>query len=131
MRPHPPGLGAPHTAIAVFLGGSAGALTRYGLEVWIVPFGQIPVATVVANLVGSALLGTLAGLSERRAGRGVAWALLGVGFSGALTTFSTFALEALDLLGGQGPLAAALYAAASVLAGLLVATVARQRALAW
>lgn len=120
-----------HTAAAVFLGGSAGALARYGLGVWIVPVGEIPVATLVANLVGSALLGVLAGVVERRARRGLAWAMLGVGFSGALTTFSTFALEALHLLEGSGAPAAALYAGASILAGLLIAASARRVSLAW
>lgn len=108
-----------------------GAVARYGVGIWLTPAGQIPVATVVANLVGSAILGALAGLAEKRATRGVTWAILGVGFAGALTTFSTFALEALNLLDGQGPAMAGLYAGGSVLAGLLIAATARRRSLAW
>lgn len=104
---------------------------RFGLGQWLEPVGEIVIATVVANLVGSAMLGILAGLAERRAHRGVLWALLGVGFAGALTTFSTFALEALALLEGPGLLIAALYAGGSVVAGLWIAATARQRSLAW
>ncbi len=123
--------GLVRTAIAVFLGGSIGALVRYGLGIWIAPISEVPIATVIANLLGSALLGTLAGLTERRAARGPGYALLGVGLAGALTTFSTFALEALQLLDRSGPLVAALYAGGSVLAGLLIAAAARQRSRAW
>lgn len=108
-----------------------GALARYGLGIWIVPVDDIPLATVVANLVGSAILGVLAGLAERRSRKGLGWAMLGVGFAGALTTFSTFALEAVSLLERQGPLIAALYAGGSVLAGLFIAASARRRSLAW
>ena len=119
------------TAVAVFSGGSLGALARYGLGEWIEPDGQIFTATLIANLVGSAILGALAGLTERRAGRGVAWSLLGVGFSGAFTTFSTFAVEAITIFDGQNPAAAALYVGGSVLARLWVATTARKRSMAW
>ena len=130
MNPATADLGPGRTAAAVFLGGSIGALCRYGLGIWIAPVAEVPVATAAANLAGSALLGVLAGLCERRARRGWGWALLGVGFCGALTTFSTFAREALDLLDRQGPLIAAFYAAGSILAGLFLAASARRRSLA-
>ncbi|MCY3563338.1 MAG: CrcB family protein [Acidimicrobiia bacterium] len=128
MTPTP---GSPATAIAVFCGGSLGALARYGLGEWLDPVGQVLTATVVANLLGSAILGVLAGMTARRGERGVAWSLLGVGFSGALTTFSTLAVEAITIFDEGGPAAAAVYVGGSVLAGLWVATTARRRSLAW
>ena len=118
-------------AAAVFLGGSVGALARYGLAVWVAPVADIPIATLTANLVGSALLGVLAGVAERRARRGVGWEMLGVGFCGAFTTFSTFALEAFDLLDRHGPMISVLYAGGSVAAGLSLAALARRRSLSW
>ena len=108
-----------------------GALARYGLGEWLAPVGQVVGATVVANLLGSAILGVLAGMAARRGERGLAWSLLGVGFSGALTTFSTFAVEAITIFDQGGPTAAAVYVGGSVLAGLWVASAARRRSLAW
>ena len=108
-----------------------GALARYGLGVWMVPVGEVPVATLAANLAGSAVLGVLAGQAEKRGRKGWGWSMLGVGFAGAFTTFSTFALEALELLDGPGPLMAVLYAGGSVLAGLVIASGARRSSLAW
>ncbi len=93
--------------------------------------GGIPLATLLTNLSGSAILGLLAGLTERRGDRGIGWALWGVGFSGAFTTFSTFAFEALHLVERQGLPPAMLYVTVSVMGGLLVATVARRRGLKW
>jgi CrcB protein len=43
--------------------------------------------TLVVNVLGSLLIGLFAGLSPR------AYALLGTGFCGAFTTYSTFAVE--------------------------------------
>ncbi len=131
MRPSPAPPGRGRQAAAVFLGGSAGALARYGIGLHISAVGEIPLATMAANLSGSTILGFLAGMALAREGRGIGWALWGVGFSGAFTTFSTFAFEALRLMERQGPLTAALYAVASVLGGLLVATAARRRGLKW
>ena len=126
-----PKAGRPTTAMAVFCGGSLGALARYGLGEWLSPVGKVLTATVVANLLGSAILGILAGLAARRGERGIAWWLAGVGFSGALTTFSTFAVEAITIFDQSGPAGAALYVGGSVLLGLWVAAGARKRSMAW
>lgn len=100
-------------------------MARYGLGLWLGAVEGIPLATVVANLGGSAILGFLAGVAQGRR-RGLVWALLGIGFSGAFTTFSTFAFEALTLAEQQGALVAGLYAAGSVIGGLVIADRARQ-----
>jgi CrcB protein len=60
--------------------------------------------TLVVNVAGSLLVGLFAGLSTS------AYALLGVGFCGAFTTYSTFAVEAVTMPRRAG----ALYALVSV-----------------
>lgn len=112
---------------AVFVGGAVGAGSRWGLVEWIGVSRDFPWSTLVANLVGAALLGGLAGLVTRSVGSGFWWSLLGIGFAGALTTFSTFVLEGVDLLDQQGAAAAAWYTGFSILAGLWLAGWAQTR----
>ncbi|MFZ9987683.1 MAG: fluoride efflux transporter FluC [Candidatus Nanopelagicales bacterium] len=78
-------------ALLVALGGAIGACARYGLaSTWSARF---PWAILVVNLVGSFILGVL--LVEAR---DEILLFLGVGFCGALTTFSTFILDTFALV---------------------------------
>ena len=107
--------------LAVFIGGAAGALARAGvLEAWPPVAGHWPWATLVVNVAGAALLGWV--VAGPRAHR-----LLGTGFCGALTTFSALQLELLRMLDRDAVGLAALYAAASIGAGLLAAGAAGRR----
>ncbi len=108
----PPRVSSPRVSrrtelIAVFAGGCAGALARVALaETWTHDAGGWPWATLVANVLGAFVLGLLAA-RERDS------PLLGAGFCGALTTFSTLQLELIDM-----PVAlAAAYASATLAAG--------------
>jgi CrcB protein len=71
------------TALLVALGASVGAPLRF-LVAKAVPGVA---ATLLVNVAGSAVLGLLVSPSPSTA------ALVGIGFCGALTTFSTFAVE--------------------------------------
>ena len=76
--------------------------------------------TLVVNVLGSGLLGVVLGL-----GPGRAWlALLGVGFCGAYTTFSTFTLEVWDALREQRVPALVANLALSLVLGVGALTVA-------
>lgn len=81
------------TPLLVALGAAVGAPLRW----WI---GQHldrpdrPLGTLSVNVVGSFVLGLLAGLAVE----GHALALLGTGFCGGLTTYSTFAVQTEGLL---------------------------------
>lgn len=81
----------------------------------------MPWGTLGVNLVGSLLLGVVLGRSSAP-GRGHEVALLmGTGFCGAFTTFSTFAVESVRLLEeGRGRYAMG-YVLLSVVAGCLLA----------
>lgn len=105
---------------AVFAGGVAGALLRAAVhETWKPAAGAWPWATFAVNVAGAFVLGLVAARWARSPGRpGVPRALLGTGFCGALTTFSTLQLELVQLLRGGDAALALGYAAASLVAGL-------------
>ncbi len=103
---------------AVFAGGFVGAICRVALAEAIERDpSQWPSATFGANIAGALVLGYVATLlrSDRHPLR---LRLLGTGYCGALTTFSTFQLELLEML-DEGHLGlAAAYTVASVAAGI-------------
>jgi fluoride exporter len=101
----------------------AGALVGAPLRLWVtraaVRAGRDPSAgTLVVNVAGSAVLGAITG------GTGVApevLALVGTGFCGTLTTFSTFGADVVRLAEARHVLVAVGYAAASLALGLACA----------
>ncbi|HEY1777947.1 MAG TPA: fluoride efflux transporter CrcB [Solirubrobacteraceae bacterium] len=105
---------------AVFVGGMAGALAR----VWIgLHFasgaGDWPWATFAINVSGTFALACLAAhLRERPAVSIYRLPLLGIGFCGAYTTFSTMSVETLRMIDRHGYGLAVGYSLASVAAGL-------------
>ncbi len=104
----------------VILGGGLGAAARYLLSVALA-HPRFPFATVGINLVGSLLLGVLLGAAASRSVHPVVVTTVGTGVLGGFTTFSTFSLEAADLLRAGRPLAAAAYLLASALGGVIAA----------
>lgn len=106
----------PRTVAAVFAGGVAGALARVALG-RALPQGTAawPWGTLIANVVGAALLGHFATrLQERLPLSAYRRPLLGTGLCGALTTFSTLQVELFDMLDAGRPGRALLYAVASL-----------------
>lgn len=92
--------------LAVAAGGALGAVLRYGIAQWTLsrhldsfyPFDTL-LATALANVVGSVLMGVAYVLIVEQWHSVSPWReLIMVGFLGALTTFSTFALETLNLM---------------------------------
>ncbi|MDJ0394513.1 fluoride efflux transporter CrcB [Rhodococcus sp. G-MC3] len=116
----------PVALVLVFVGGVAGTMARYGIEVAIPHRSpDWPVATFVINLLGAFLLGlVLERLVRRGPDVGVRQRvrlLVGTGFCGAFTTYSTFALETVVLTrDGHLPTALA-YAVSTVVLGALAA----------
>lgn len=101
------------TLLLVLAGAAVGAPLRYlvGLAT---PASAFPFGTLIVNVAGSFLLGFLVALPADPATA----ALLGTGFCGALTTYSTFSYETLRLARSGARLLAAANAVGSVLAGL-------------
>ncbi|WP_088187957.1 fluoride efflux transporter CrcB [Desulfosporosinus sp. FKA] len=106
--------------LVIALGGSLGAMSRYGLGLWIsTKWGQsFPLGTFIINITGAFLLGFLNILFIEKLTVSPLWRLgIGIGFLGAYTTFSTFGYEVIMLLEGGGYITAGLYTLLSIIIG--------------
>lgn len=107
---------------AICLGASLGALSRWGLGLWLSTGAGLPWGTLAANLIGGYLIGVCIALFQAMPQLDPVWKLAIVtGFLGALTTFSSYSAEVIGLL-QQQRLAAALGWAAIHLVGSLCMT---------
>ncbi len=106
---------------AVAAGGAAGAVVRYAVSLAMpTGAGQFPWATFLINLSGSFLLGLLLVLVMEQFPRGhLARPLIGTGFIGAYTTFSTMSVEAVLLIRDHHLAVATAYLGASLVGGLV------------
>jgi len=108
------------TALLVALGAAIGAPLRYLADraVQSRHDSVFPWGTFTVNITGSFILGILiVGAAAHRV-PGSAYALLGTGLCGALTTYSTFGYETVRLLEERLRAYAILNVAASIVAGL-------------
>jgi len=104
------------TVTLVLVGGAFGAVLRYVIDLFVQSRHDsvFPWATLVVNTVGSLIVGGTAGAVTAVGGPEWVLTLVGVGFCGALTTFSTFGYETVRLLEEGSVLAAGLNVTASV-----------------
>lgn len=95
-----------HAVLQVAIGGALGSVARYGVNVLagrLVP--GYPLGTLAVNVLGSLMMGLMAGIFAHRGGHHLA-PLLMTGLLGGFTTFSAFSLDALTLWQrGEGVLA--------------------------
>lgn len=102
------------------LGGIFGVLARYGLS-GVIQGNRVgfPVGTLVVNIVGCLAMGVLGRWLEIGIVKPELRYLLGLGFLGAFTTFSSFSYETLRLLLAHNITAALLNVAGSLIGCLL------------
>lgn len=101
--------------LLVALGGFFGAVSRYVISrKWNGHKSKIPFGTLTVNLLGSFLLGILIGKNIG----GAVYALFGIGFMGAFTTFSTLKSEILQLFEQKETIKAAFYLAITYIGGI-------------
>lgn len=118
-HPHRPSLGLAQLGLVV-AGGFLGGLARYAVvDHWSTKPGQFPLPTFVVNTAGAFVLGALViVVLDVLAGSRYLRPLVGAGFCGALTTFSSVTV-AVDQLLRHGHVAVGLgYLLGSVVAGL-------------
>jgi fluoride exporter len=106
--------------VLTLVAGAAGAVTRFLIDAevkrrWPTPF---PWGTLGINITGSLLLGVLAGAVLFH-GQPSAWqTILGTGFCGGYTTFSTASFETVRLVQQKAHGRALLYALGSLIASV-------------
>ena len=107
----------------VAVGAVVGAPARYVTDVVVTrrTGGRFPYGTLAVNVVGSFVLGLVVGLGLHHGLSSDLGALLGTGFCGALTTYSSFSQESVALLRDGRPRAAGLNLLASTAVGLAAA----------
>jgi fluoride exporter len=104
--------------VLVFVGGGLGSVARHGVNVTAGRFGaDFPWGTFTVNVVGSLVMGLIAGWLAFRAGE--SWSqharlVLITGFLGGFTTFSAFSLDTAALWERGASATAAIYVVASV-----------------
>ena len=87
-----------HAVFAISLGACVGALARWRLGLWLNhPGAFMPWGTLAANLIGGYLVGLILAWAHH-ADLAPFWRLILVtGFLGALTTFSSFSAEVVEM----------------------------------
>lgn len=108
------------TVAMVLLGGAIGAILRYLTDVAVQTKHDsvFPWGTFTVNVVGSLILGVTTAVVITLGPPAWVPVLVGTGFCGALTTFSTFGFETIRLLEEGSVLTAVSNCVASLVVGL-------------
>lgn len=122
-----PSFGRVHPLLLVVIGGGVGSLARHS----VVSIHSDPVTAVfLLNIAGSLLLGSLTAWTQHSAStlhgpdgelRGHWSALLGLGFCGGLTTFSTHMVDVAQRLNSSAPSSAVIPLVATTAMAIMAA----------
>ena len=110
------------TWVAVMLGGALGTAARHAVNLAAARLisAPIPWATAIVNMVGSLVIGVLAGAlaAERLSMSPFTRTFVFVGILGGFTTFSSFMLDSLTLMHAGMPMKVALNLGGQLVLGL-------------
>ncbi|WP_374723380.1 fluoride efflux transporter CrcB [Calidifontibacillus erzurumensis] len=105
--------------LLVMIGGFLGAICRFSIGEWISKNNGFPLSTFIINMIGCFILGWFLTFANQTNKVKPAFTLMiGTGFIGSFTTFSTFSVETLHLLQKGLILTAILYVFASTVVGI-------------
>ncbi|AZQ45224.1 CrcB family protein [Nonlabens ponticola] len=110
--------------VLVFVGGGLGSTLRYSFSLWLNQDGIKWIPTMLVNVLGCLLLGTLLAYYNKEQLSSSWYLFAAVGFCGGLTTFSTFSAEFFLFLKDQNYIAATGYVAATIVLGIAAITAA-------
>ncbi len=108
--------------LLVGMGGAIGSMARYGVGILTAKLisHPYPFATFLINITGCFLIGLLFGYAQKQQLTPEWWLIAATGFCGGFTTFSSFALENMNLVKeGQSTLSV-IYLILSISIGLLL-----------
>jgi CrcB protein len=108
--------------LLIAIGGGLGSMARYWVSSSIAAHMGIsfPYGTMAVNLSACLIIGFAISSMGKQAARTSYWRyLVGIGFIGAFSTFSTFEWETLTTLRSAGWILAAVYALGSFILGLV------------
>jgi fluoride exporter len=107
--------------LAVGLGAALGAWARWGVSLWLNPVTpQLPLGTLAVNIGGGYAIGVAVAYFSANPSLSPEWRLACItGFLGAMTTFSAFSAESVQLLQDARYGAALLHSAAHLFGSIL------------
>ncbi len=106
--------------ILVFIGGGLGSSLRYIISKHLNASSLLPYGTFIVNILGSLLLGAILGYAiKTNTLNNPTNLILGVGFCGGFTTFSTFSFENYSLIKSGDYLSFSVYFFGSLILGIL------------
>lgn len=109
--------------VLIALAGGLGALARFQTDAFVARLHNLrmPLGTLTVNTLGSGLLGLITGWIAFRSGAPDWAAVLGTGFMGGFTTFSTACVEGVRLVRAGRPAAAIVHTGGGLVLGLVAA----------
>jgi fluoride exporter len=112
------------TLLIVGSGGFIGSALRYLVQVYAEKLmsSTFPIGTMLVNIAGSFLIGIIYAIAEKGNLMSPEWRIfLTIGICGGFTTFSTFAIDNLNLLRDNSLIYLLLYSGGSIFLGISAA----------